>query len=122
MFISLSRTCIQNFSYWRTLFVFLFLFFFLSHSVPVVAWSGIQRVDPQVIHIELFHHLVRRSQFSPQTIFVSFKQLEKILGTHPKKDKHPFHSKAFVLLYKFEASWALLGRLSRVFSGHLRGL
>ena len=27
----------------------------------------------------------------------------------------PFHSKAFVLLYKFETSWALLGRLSRGF-------
>ena len=64
MFISLSRKCIQNFSYWRALFVF-----FLSHSVPIVAWSGIQRVDPQMIHIELFYHLVRRSQFSPQTIF-----------------------------------------------------
>ena len=56
----------------------------------------------------------------PQTIFVYFKQLKNILyvlGIHPKKIIIPasFHSKAFVLLYKFETSWALLGRLSRGF-------
>ena len=40
-----------------------------------------------------------------------------ILSIHPKKKNFPapFHSRAFVLLYKFETSWALLGRLSRVF-------
>ena len=52
----------------------------------------------------------------PQTIFVYFRQLKNILyvlGIHPKKIIIPasFHSKAFVLLYKFETSWALLGRL-----------
>ena len=31
---------------------------------------GIQRVDPQMIHFELFHHLVHRIQFNPQTKFV----------------------------------------------------
>ena len=40
--------------------------FFLSHSVAVAAW----RVDPQMIHFELFYHLVRRNQFNPQTLFV----------------------------------------------------
>ena len=36
-------------------FLFCFvLFFFLSHSVAVAAWSGIQRVDPQMIYFELF--------------------------------------------------------------------
>ena len=64
MFISLSSTCVQNFSNGPTLFIF------LSHSVTVVAWSGIQRVDPQMIHFELFCDPVRRSQFNPQTIFV----------------------------------------------------
>ena len=39
------------------------------------------------------------------------------MGHSSKKDNHPFHSKAFVLLYKFETSWALLGRLSRFFLG-----
>ena len=40
-----------------------------------------------------------------------------MLGIHPKKIiiSAPFHSKAFVLLYKFEMSWALIGRLSRGF-------
>ena len=59
---SLSGTCIQNFS------PFCF-FLFLSNSVAVAAWSGVQGVDPQMIHFELFYHLVRRSQFNPQTIF-----------------------------------------------------
>ena len=53
MFISLSSTFIQNFSNWHALFVF------LSHSVAVAAWNGIQRVDPQMIHFELYYHLVR---------------------------------------------------------------
>ena len=61
---SLSSTCIQNFSNWRALFVF------LSHSVAVAAWSGIQPVDREMIHFEHFYHLVRRSQFNPQTTFV----------------------------------------------------
>ena len=89
---------------------------FLSHSVAVAAWSGIQHLDPQMTHFELFYHLVLTSQFSPQTIFVWFRQLKKkiYIGHSSKKDNHPFHSKAFVL-YKFETSWALLGRLSRVF-------
>ena len=110
MFISLSRICIQNFSNQHT------LVFFLSHSVAIAAWSGIQRLDPQMIPFELFYHLVRTSQFSPQTIFVWFRQLKNIyIGHSSKKDNHPFHSKAFVLLYKFETSWALLGRLSSAF-------
>ena len=47
-----------------------FLFFFLSLFVAFAAWIGIQRVDPQMIHFELFYHLVRRIQFNPQTKFV----------------------------------------------------
>ena len=64
MFISLSSTFIQNFSNGHALFIF------LRHSVAVAAWSGIQRVDPQMIHFELVCHPVRRSQFNPQTIVV----------------------------------------------------
>ena len=37
--------------------------FFPAQSVAVAAWS-------QMIHFELFYHLVRKSQFNPQTIFV----------------------------------------------------
>ena len=64
MFISLSSTCVHNFSNWQSLFVF------LSYSVAVAASRGIQRVDPKMTHFELFYHLVRRVQFNPQTIFV----------------------------------------------------
>ena len=76
MFISLSNTCIQNFSYWHALFLFLFFsfFFFFLLSIAVAASSGTQRVEPQMIHFELFYHLVRRSQFNPQTIFVAEKK------------------------------------------------
>ena len=90
--------------------------FFLSHSVAFAAWSGIQRVDPQMIHFELFYHLVDSSQFNPQTIFI-FKKY--ILGIHPKKIiiPCPFHSKASLRLYKFETSWALLGRLIYISRG-----
>ena len=38
-----------------------------------------------------------------------------------QKNDHPFHSKAFVLLYKFETSWALLGRLSSAFFWAISG-
>ena len=46
------------------------------------------------------------------------------MGIHAKKIiiPAPFHSNAFVLLFKFETSWALLGRLSRGFFCHLRGI
>ena len=63
----------------------------------------------------------------PQTILIYLKQLKKFIYwacIHPKKIIIPasFHSKAFLLLYKFETSWALLGRLSRgSFFCHLRG-
>ena len=45
--------------------------FFLAHSVAVAAWRGIQCVDPQMRSIlSFFYHLVRRSHFNLQTIFV----------------------------------------------------
>ena len=43
MFIALSSACMQNFSDWHDPFAF------LSHSVAVAAWSGIQRKGPQMI-------------------------------------------------------------------------
>ena len=60
----------SDFSNWHALFVVVVVVFFKSHSVAVATWSGIQRVDPQMIHFELFYHLVRSSQFNPQAIFV----------------------------------------------------
>ena len=46
-----------------------FCFAFLPHSAAVAAWCGTQLVDPQMMHFQLFYHLVRRGQFNPQTIF-----------------------------------------------------
>ena len=81
MFISLSNTCIQNFSNWHALF---FFFFFFNHCLSDVlnqktSLSVLPHdcVDPQMIHFELFYHLVRRSQFNPQTIFVSLGSWKK---------------------------------------------
>ena len=115
MFISLSRTYVQNFSNWHALFVF----FFLSHSVAVAAWCETRRVDPQMIHFKLFYHLVHRSQLNPKQYLFTFGSWKNIyiLGIHPRKiiTPVPFYSKAFVLPQKFETSWALLGRLSRGF-------
>ena len=113
--ISPSTTCIHNFSNCHALFVF-----FLPHSVAVAAWSGIQRLDPTMIHFEFFfYQLVRSSQKPVQTpnniclVYAAEKNI--FLGIHPEKIiiPAPFHSKAFVTLYKSEMSWALLGRLSR---------
>ena len=104
---------VQNF---RALFVFVFVFF-LSHSVAVAAWCGTRRVDPQMIHFELFYHLVHRSQLNPKQYLFTFGSWKKkiyILGIHLRKiiTPVPFYSKAFVLPQKFDTSWALRGRLS----------
>ena len=109
MFICLLSTCIQNCSNWHALF-------FLLHSAAVAAWSGIQRVDLKMIHFELFYHL-GASTTPKQYLFSLDSWKNNILGIHPKKIiiRAPFHNKAFVLLYKFETSCALLGRLSRGF-------
>ena len=110
MFISLSSTCIQNFSSWYALFIFFITF---------CSRCGMERdtaCRPTDDPFWAFYHLVHRSQFNPQTIFFQFGQLKKyILDIHPEKIimPAPFHRKAFVLLYKLETSWALLGRLSK---------
>ena len=69
-----------------------------------------------MIHFELFYHL-GASTTPKQYLFSLDSWKNNILGTHPKKIiiRAPFHNKAFVLLYKFETSCALLGRLSRGF-------
>ena len=87
-------------------------FCFLSHCVAVAAWSGIQRVDPQMIHF--FITWCAGASSTPKQYFFSLGSWKKIIpGIHPKQIiiPTPFHSKAFVRLYKFETSWALLGRL-----------
>ena len=129
MFISLSSTRIQNFSNCMP-----FLFCFLSHSVAVAAWSGIQ-----MLHFELFlssgaqepvqlpdNICLVQAAGKKKYIYDEAQKAETvlsaviyiyILGSHPKRIiiPVPFHSKAFLLLYKFETSCALLGRLSKGF-------
>ena len=87
MFISLSSTCIQNFSNWHALFV---LFFFLSHAVAVAAWSGIQLVAPQMIHLELFLSPgVQEPVQLPNNICL-VQAAKKIYFRHShRKDNHP---------------------------------
>ena len=69
MFLSLSSTCIQNFSNWHALFVVVVVVVFYHILWPLRHEVGLH-VDPQMIHFQLFYHLLRRSQFSPQKIFV----------------------------------------------------
>ena len=117
MFISLSSTSIQNFSNWYALFVLFCFVFFSWHSVTVAAWSGIQHVDPQMIHLSFFISWCAGSSSTPKQYLFSLRSWKTyILGIHPKKIiiLAPFHSKAFVLLYKNETS-CLIGRLSRGF-------
>ena len=99
---------------------FLFCFFFFITFCSRCGWYGTRRVDPQMIHFELFYHLGHRSQLNPKQYLFTFGSWKKkiyILGIHLRKiiTPVPFYSKAFVLPQKFETSWALLGRLSRGF-------
>ena len=86
MFISLSRTYVHNFSNWHALFLF-----FFSHSVAVAAWCGTRRVDPQMIHFELFYHLGHRSQLNPKQYLFTFGSWKKNIyfGHSSTKDNHP---------------------------------
>ena len=66
MFIALSGTCIQKFSNRQARFVF-----FITFRKDVAAWSWIRHVAPveaEMIHFEVFYHLVRKSHFDSQTI------------------------------------------------------
>ena len=114
MFISLPSTCIQNFSNWHALFDFFITFC----SRCGMEWNTACR--PTDDPFWAFLSPGAQEPVHPQTIFVYFRQLKNILyvlGIHPKKIIIPasFHSKAFVILCKFETSWALIGRLSRGF-------
>ena len=115
MFISLSSACFENFSNGMP---FLFFVFFYHILQPLRHEVGLC-VDSQMIHFELFYHLLRMQPVQPPNNIYLVQAAEKkyILGIHPKRIiiPAPFHSKAFVLLYKFETSWALLGRLSSAF-------
>ena len=97
----------------------LLLFFFITFcSRCGISWCGTRRVDPQMIHFELFYHLVHRNQLNPKQYLFTFRSWKKKFGgIHLRKiiTAVPFYSKAFVLPQKFETCWALLDRLSRGF-------
>ena len=83
MFIFLSSTCLQNFSDWHALFVF------LLHSVAAAAWSGIM-FSPADDPFWAFLSPDAQQPVQPQTIFVWLGSWKKyVLGIHPKKDNHP---------------------------------
>ena len=82
----------------------------MGYSVETYGWSI----------LSFFYHLVSRSQFNPQTIFVKFRQLKKIyIWAFTQKRYHPcpLPQQGFCnsLQIQFETSWALLGRLNRGF-------
>ena len=112
MFISLSSTCTQNFSNWHALFVFYHFLYALRHELGYNVYTHKWSI------LSFFITWCAGSSSTPKQNLFSLGSWKKyILGIHPKKIiiPAPFHSKAFVLLYKFETSWALIGRLSRGF-------
>ena len=113
MLISLSSTCIQNFSNWYALFV-LFITFC---SRCVMKWDTACRPTNDPFWTFLSPGAQDPVPRPKQYLFslVSWKKF--ILVIHPKTIiiPAPFHSKAFVILYIFDSSWALIGRLSRGF-------
>ena len=61
----------------------------------------------------------------PNNICLVYRQLEKNIFwafIQKRSSSRPLPQQDFVLLYKFETSWALRGRLSRGFFNQLRGL
>ena len=86
--------------------------------MAVAAWSGIAYRPTDDLFWAFLSPAAQKPVQPPKNIcLVQAAEKKYILGIHPKKiiNPVPFHSKAFVLLYKFETSWALLSRLSRVF-------
>ena len=115
MFISLSRTYVQNFSNWHALFVFFFITFC---SRCGMVWDTACR--PTDDRFWAFSSPGAQKPAEPPNNICSLSAAEKniyILGIHLRKIiiPVPFYSKAFVLLQKFDTSWALIGRLSRLF-------
>ena len=99
MFLTLSSTCVQKFSYRHPPFVF------LSHLVAVAALSEISHVACRALDDSFWAFLSPTMQEPlrpPNNIFWALIQEKMIILS-------PFHSKAIVLLYKFETSWTFLG-------------
>ena len=92
--------------------------------MAVAAWSGIAYRPTDDPFWAFLSPAAQKPVQPPKNIcLVQAAEKKYILGIHPKKiiNPAPFHSKAFVLLYKFEMSWALLSRLSRFFFFSISG-
>ena len=112
MFISLPSTCIQNFSNWLGLFDFFIAFC----SRCGMKWDTACR--PTDDPFWAFLSPGAQEPVHPQTLFVYFRQLKKYILGPSKKDNNPSllpQQGFWILLYKFETSWALLSRVSRGF-------
>ena len=112
MFISLPSTCIQNFSNWLGLFDFFITFC----SRCGMKWDTACR--PTDDPFWAFLSPGAQEPVHPQALFVYFRQLKKYILGPSKKDNDPglLPQQGFwILLYKFETSWALLSRVSRGF-------
>ena len=96
---------------------------FLSHSVAVAALSEISHVACRALDDSFWVFLsptMQEPHRPPNNIFWALIQEKMIILS-------PFHSKAIVLLYKFETSWTFLGGrpwpgVKFFFFCHLRGL
>ena len=113
MFISLSRTYVQNFSNWHALFVFFITFC----SRCGMVWDTACRPTDDPFWAFLSPGAQKPAEPPNNICSLSAAEKKNILGIHLRKIiiPVPFYSKAFVLLQKFETSWALIGRLSRGF-------
>ena len=98
---------------------FLFVCFFFYHILQPLRHGRDTACRPTDDPFSAFLSPVAQEPVRRQNNICLVQSAEKkyILGIHPKKIIIPasFHSKAFVILCKFETSWALIGRLSRGF-------
>ena len=118
MFISLSSTCIQNFSNWYAPFIV------LSHSVAVVAWSEIQRVDPRMIHFELFITWCTGASSTPKQYFLVWAAKKVHFGHSPRKDNHacPLPQQGFCTSLQIGDELGVTWQTKQRVFCHLRGL
>ena len=109
VYFSIEYVC-PEFQYWHALFVFFITFC----SRCGLKWDTACRPTDDPFWAFSSPGACAGVSSTPKQYLFSLDSWKKlILGIHPKKIiiPAPFHRKAFVLLYKFETSWALLGRL-----------
>ena len=107
-------------------FLFCFvLYFFSSHFVAVAAWSGIQRVDPQMIHLSFFITWCAGSSSTPKQYLFSLGSWKKnYFGHSSKKDNHPdpLPQQGFCIFLQIWNELGVNWQTKQRFFCHLRGL